>query len=248
VNFLHAPQIIKCVVGTYLFVLANITPAQNLAAEQNLVKKIEPLLGKKIDSVRQAEFDNIYEAVSDGKIIYIDKTLTHVFSGHIVDVKTKRDLTGERLSKLNQIDFRKLPFFAALKTINGDGRRRIAVFADPNCPFCQRLEKTLALVDDVTISIFMYPVLSEDSQRLSRDVWCAQDKENVWHEWMIAKKRPEELNCESPNEALLLAGKTYHVNATPVIFFEDGTRMVGAASLEKITAKLASLSVTPQRN
>ena len=93
------------------------------------------------------------------RIIYTDTNAAHVIDGNIHEVRN-RDLTEEeRLRKLNAIKFETLPLDLAVKVQRGNGKRVLAMFSDPYCPACRQFERNLAKIDDITVYVFMYPVI-----------------------------------------------------------------------------------------
>ena len=60
----------------------------------------------------------------------------------------------------------------------------------PNCGYCKRLAKELQKLDNVTVYVFLYPILSEDSVRKSKQIWCSADRSKAWNDWMIDGKTP----------------------------------------------------------
>lgn len=235
------PILKKIIFSIYMAVILH-SMAPAVGAETDLNATISAKLGKKIDSVRTIEFANLYEVSAEGKVIYIDKQLRYVFAGNIYDLEKKVNLTREQVKVVQRIKFHELPLNNAIKTVRGSGDKEIVIFADPNCKFCKKLEKELAELQGVKVFTFLYPILSEDSSKLARDIWCGAAPSEQWKEWMISEKRPPSVDCESPNEANLILGKKLNVNATPVIFFSDGERISGAVPLEKIKAKLRTLN------
>jgi len=93
----------------------------------------------------------IYEFYTGTTLFYTDASGDHLFAGPLIDTKTRLSLTAEGIEARNTIDFSVLPLDMAIKEVKGNGKRVMAVFADPDCPFCQRLEKALASVDNVTV-------------------------------------------------------------------------------------------------
>ena len=69
------------------------------------------------------------------------------------------------------IRFEQLPLSDAVKTVHGAGQRRLAVFSDPNCPYCKQLEAELASLDNITIYTFLLPFLGETKPIA---IWCAR--------------------------------------------------------------------------
>jgi thiol:disulfide interchange protein DsbC len=74
--------------------------------------------------------------------------------------------------------------------VRGNGKRKLAVFEDPNCGYCKRFERDLQKVDNVTVYMFLYPILSADSTDKSRNIWCAKDKAKAWMDWMVRDQAP----------------------------------------------------------
>lgn len=212
---------------------------------QKLVAERFP--GKKIDSIKRVGSLDLYEVVSDRKIVYVDKDVKFLISGNILDLSSRIDLTRERIREINLIKYDELPFSDAIKIVKGNGKRSISVFTDPNCPSCHALDKEFAKLDDVTIYVFVYGILSEDSLILARDIWCSDRPVVAWNDWMGSKKRPPSAECHTPNERNLLAGRKLNISGTPSIFFADGSRIVGAVESDVIQKKLASVIASPMK-
>ncbi len=105
---------------------------------------------------------------------------------------------------ISAISFDSLPLESAIKIVSGNGSRRIAIFEDPNCGYCKRLERDLAVLKDVTIYTFIYPVLGPDSDTKSRAIWCSKDAMGDWRKLMLDGVAPKpaiataQLYIESP--------------------------------------------------
>ena len=215
------------------------------AQEATIKKLIEPRLGPgaKVDSVVKTPYSGLYEVRTNGDIIYTDEKANYLFVGRVLDTKTYKDYTKERLDEINKIKFSDLPFDSALKTVKGNGKRVIAVFEDPNCGYCKRFRKTLSEMDNVTVYTFMYNILSEDSAVKSRNIWCTADRAKAWDEWMInGKAAPAAAaSCNAPNDKILALGQQMKITGTPTIFFTDGTRIPGAVDAKTLETKFASI-------
>jgi thiol:disulfide interchange protein DsbC len=141
----------------------------------------------------------------------------------------------ESTHRAPRIDWKSLPFDSAITTVRGDGRRKIAVFSDPNCPYCKRFEKDLAKLDDITVHIFLYPVIKPDSVRLTKSVWCSKDRAKAWHDLMLRGVEPAaKPDCDTPVEKLVALGRKLGANSTPTWFLENGERYRGAFALEDV--------------
>jgi thiol:disulfide interchange protein DsbC len=195
-----------------------------------------------IKSVAKSPVAGLYEVNLGSQILYSDAAGDYVLLGDLVDTKTHRNLTDARLAELNRIDFASLPFANAIKVVKGNGARKIAVFSDPNCPYCKRLETTLKSVDNVTVYTFLYPVLTPDSAVKSKAIWCASDRAKSWEGWMLDHRVPTNAaNCDtSALDKNLALGRGMNVTGTPTIFLADGRRVPGALSADELNDALAS--------
>jgi len=180
----------------------------------------------------------LFEIQTGGGFIYTDDKVTWVMEGPLIDAMTRRDVTRERQEQLSAISFDQLPLELAIKHVNGDGSRKIAIFEDPNCGYCKQLRKTLASIDNLTIYTFVYPILSADSKEKARNVWCAQDRSVAWDDWMLRGTAPVTAQCETPVDQVLALGHQLMVRGTPTLFFANGARVSGALSLEQLNNHL----------
>lgn len=214
------------------------------ADESEIRKGMEARLGAKVESVNKAGYLGLYEVYADGNIFYTDEKMTAVIvSGQLFDTRTMRNVTEERMRKLTAIKFADLPFERAIKQVRGDGKRVLATFEDPNCGYCKRLAKELLTLNNVTVYTFLYPILSEDSLRKSRQIWCASDRAKAWNDWMVeGKALSGKDNCDTAAISKNVEfGRDLKITGTPTIFFADGERFPGAMPLANIEKKLASV-------
>jgi thiol:disulfide interchange protein DsbC len=212
-----------------------IEPAGKLTPELIIKRNLENKLGgAKVEAVAKTPYLGLYEVRLDGQILYIDEKMNYIFSGEILDAKTMQNITEKRLRELSAIKWENLPLDAAVKTVRGNGKRILANFSDPNCPYCKRFEKDLAKVDDITIYTFLYPVLSQDSHEKSKAVWCSADKSKAWSELMLNGTLPAAVRCDTPIDKILALGRKYRVTGTPTLIFANGERVPGAIAAEQI--------------
>jgi len=220
------------------------------ADEASLRKAIDATYPKmQVGSIVKTPYSGLYEVYMNGQIIYTDDKLSFLIAeGHLVDPKTKRDITSERMAELTKIDFSTLPLDQAIKVVKGNGSRKIAVFSDPDCPFCKRLEqKELVSITDVTIYTFLLPLeqLHPDAANKSKAIWCAPDRAKAWQDWAINNQLAKnDASCDHPLATVADLAKKLGVSSTPTIFFADGKRMLGAypaADIEKGMASMPAL-------
>ncbi len=219
-----------------------------IADEASLKKAVEAAYPKfKVDRVTKTPYAGLYEVFMGGQIIYADEKLTFLIAeGRLVDPKTKKDITGERLDELTKIDFSSLPLEQAIKVVKGNGSRKLVVFSDVDCPFCKRLERNeLDNITDVTVYTFLYPIeqLHPDAANKSKLIWCAKDRVQAWEDWILRDRLPNAAgNCEVPLEKVGQLARRAGVTSTPTMFFADGKRMLGAQPYKEIERMLTAAS------
>jgi len=230
-----------------ILLIASFLIATSASANEAALKKmIEAAYPKfTVDSISKTPYAGLYEVYIGGQLIYTDEKFSFlIVDGRVVDPKSKKDMTSERLNELNKIDFASLPLDLAVKVVKGNGSRKMAVFSDPDCPFCKRLEQN-ELVDltDVTIYTFLLPLdqLHPDAANKAKQIWCSPDRAKAWQDWVMQGTLPKKTNtCDVPLDKIAAVAKKYSVSSTPTIFFADGKRMTGAypaAEIEKALGK-----------
>jgi thiol:disulfide interchange protein DsbC len=199
----------------------------------------------KIDEVRPSPMPGLWEIRIGNEIRYTDATGTYLIEGELIDLKAKKNLTEERVAQLNRVDFAALPFKDAVTWKNGSGKRRIAVFADPNCGYCKRFEKALQEMKDVTVYTFLIPILGGDSPEKTKAIWCSKDNANAWLSWMLRGEQPAKPAAGCDDGAIernLALSRKIHVNGTPAIVLEDGNRIPGAVGPVELEKRLQALA------
>lgn len=216
--------------------------AKSGGAEANVRRLLEARMrpGTKIDVVVKSPYFGLYEARIGTDLLYTDEKVSYIFLGSVLDGKTLENLTEERVNKLTAVRFDELPLKDALKMVTGTGKRQIAYFTDPNCPYCKQFERTLTQLKDTTVYVFLYPILSEDSVVKSKAVWCADDKLKAWNDWMLRGQMVSNAGtCDNPIESNRALGQRLNVKATPTIVMGNGTRIAGAVSVAAIEKAMA---------
>lgn len=210
------------------------------AKAQAITKRFEKRFpGIQVTSVRQTPLGGIYEVQVGMDLLYTDAQVDYVLQGSLIDAKARRDLTAQRLESLQKVVFDQLPLKDAIRIVKGDGSRKVVTFEDPNCPYCKQLHHTLEGVDNVTVYVFLFPILTPDSTTKSRDIWCAADPASAWTQWMVNGKVPAKAECDTPLQANLALGRKLNVQGTPALFFPDGSRVNGALPLDDLKKHLA---------
>ena len=200
----------------------------------------------RIDRVAPTETPGLYEVVMGSNLAYIDASGRYWLFGHRVDMHSQTDLTAQRLQELDRVEFAALPLNDAIKRVRGSGKRILAVFADPDCGHCKRLERTLAALPDVTVYTFLVPLLAPQSADKARHIWCAPDRLRAWDEWMLANQAPAPAaQCDDPLARNGALAQRLRINATPTLVAADGRRRAGALSLAELSAWLDAVPGAP---
>jgi len=233
-------------INRYIILLSLGLCSLSFAQSTDKIKtELQKQFGSKIQikSINPSPIPGIYEVVANSSIIYVDAQAKFLIQGSITDLKTGVNLTDAREDEMNRIQFSELPLQDSVKMVRGDGSRKMAVFADPNCGYCKTLEKSFLTMDNITVYTFLIPILSADSSTKSKAVWCASDPSKTWVNWMTAQTPlPSKTDCPNPLDKNLALAKKLGITGTPAIFFMDGSRIPGAASKDDLEKKLASLN------
>jgi thiol:disulfide interchange protein DsbC len=218
-----------------------VTPAVDAALRKNLSERL-PNIGK-IDEVRATPMAGIYEVRVGAELFYADADGSYLINGQMIDTRQKRNLTEERQEKLMAVDFDALPVKDAFTIVRGNGKRKLAVFEDPNCGYCKRFERDLQKIDNVTVYMYLYPILGPDSTEKSRNLWCTKDRGKAWQDWMVRNEPAPKAdgNCDVMALARNLEfGKKHRITGTPTLIFADGSRVPGAIAAADVEKMLAS--------
>jgi thiol:disulfide interchange protein DsbC len=221
---------------------------------------------QRIGKINNSNIAGLYEVEVDKKIIYSNADASYIIIGDLIDTKNKNNITQQKIAKLEKIQWIKLPFQDSIfwqkgfandeQAKNASNKYQIAIFSDPNCGYCKRLEQEIQKLDKVAVYTFMMPILAQDSVDKSQNIWCSsnnpQQQAKTWLNWMLNATAPNNIiskpdaqttKClaNSPIEKNVNLGRTLGVNGTPAIFFIDGSKVGGAMNAQEINAKFASL-------
>ncbi len=218
--------------------------AATAQANESVIRKAltQQFPGAQISLVKQTPYSGLFEVYLDGQLIYVDAKAQYVFAGDVIDLKNRSNLTQARLNQLQAVKWDTLPLNSAMKTVKGNGARKLVVFSDVDCPYCRKFEAELAKVDNITVYTFLYPVegLHPKAVQTSKQIWCAPDRNKAWNDYIEDGKVPNnDGKCANPVDATIALGQRLRINGTPTLIFANGVRvpgMVPAAQLERLLA------------
>ena len=217
-----------------------------LGQQQADLDRIKAELKKKVpeaqvESVRKVAYGGLYEFVVGNEVFYTDEKASFLVIGSVVDLRTKENVTEMRQRQLNKVNFADLPLDSAIKIVRGNGSRKVAIFEDPNCGYCKRFERDLAGVTDITVYVFLYPILSESSMTQSKAIWCSADRGKAWLDHMVRDAPVTgDGSCTTPVEKNLAFGQSKRITGTPTLIFEDGDRVPGVIPVAELEKKFAA--------
>ena len=224
-------------------ILAVAAMSTSLQADEPALRKtlIERNPAIKIDKIHTSPIAGVFEVVTEDKqVFYTDAKGDYVLTGNLIETATRNNLTRQRIEGLNVVNFASLPFKKAIPIVRGNGSRKLAVFSDPDCPYCKQLEKELALLNDVTIYVFLYPIASlhPAATKHAKAIWCAPDRAKSWRAQMLEDKQPTGGECDNPVDEIVALGNSLGINGTPTMIFANGKRVSGSQSAGQIEALL----------
>jgi thiol:disulfide interchange protein DsbC len=212
-----------------------------------LLERLQSLYpSTRISAVHPTAWPGVFEVAMGANLAYVDATGRYFLFGHLYDMRQQRDLTAERKDAMARIDFGILPLADALTEVRGKGTRTLAIFSDPDCPYCRRLETELRGLDDVTIHTFLLPLASlhPGAHAKAVSVWCAADRLSTWQALMLRDALPPKADCPHPMDRNIALGEQLGINGTPTLIAADGRVLAGAASRDQIESWLSGTATS----
>ncbi len=218
------------------------------------LRKAHP--GTEFTEVSRTEVSRLYEVWMNGNVAYVASANPRYFVfGRLFDTQAMRDITGPKIVQRGGQDGQvrteavsaapvpvdQLPLADAIKTVRGNGQRKLAVFSDPNCVYCKQLEPELAGLDNVTIYTFLVPFQGEARPVA---IWCAADRERAWRQWMLqadASLIQPGAQCDHPIARNLDLARRLRVQGTPTMIWADGSRTDGYVGRSVLEARFAEV-------
>ena len=219
------------VIGSVNIAYADDSASVSLDSVKQNIKANLPDL--QIDQIIASPVAGVYEVDSGRKVFYVNGNGNYAFVGNLMDLVNKTNLTEQRTDALNKIDWNQLPLGLAIKRVHGTGSNRIAIFTDPDCPFCKRLETdTIPNLKNVTMYYFLYPLaIHANANSDSRKILCAENPESAMISFMAKGvtlgKNATCLNGNKIDQMLSIGNNVVQVNGTPTIILPNGRIISG---------------------
>ena len=193
-----------------------------------------------IDAIRLSPISGLYEVQVGSQIFYVNKTGKYLISsGHIFDTKARKDLTAERLEQINTVDWSSLPLEQAIVSGDEDGLP-VAVFTDPDCPYCKKLEQKMLGVKGIKFYTFLFPLeqLHPDAHAKSEAIWCAENQHEAMLQVMLEGQSLPAGTCKTPIDANIALASKLGISGTPTLIAGDGRKYAGVKNAEQLKAWL----------
>lgn len=219
-------------------------PTANSIAER--LQSLYP--ATRFGAVNTTPWPGVFEVVMGANLAYVDESGQYFLFGHLFDMKAQRDLTAERKDAQTRVDFAALPLTDAVKDVRGNGTRTLAIFSDPDCPYCLKLETEIKSLTDVTIYTFLMPIASlhPGARNKAIAVWCSRDRLAAWHALMLRDETSPARECSHPVDRNIALGERLGISGTPTLVAADGRILPGAASSAQIEAWLARATASAE--
>jgi thiol:disulfide interchange protein DsbC len=210
------------------------------------------LPGTRFLSASPTPIPGVYEVIlSHGKVAYTDSTGRYFLFGHLFDMQSQRDLTAERAVDSKRVSFSGLPLENSIHVVHGSGRRVLAVFSDPDCPYCRRLETVVDRLDDASIYIFPFPLTSlhPDSAEKTAAIWCSTDRAAAWssamHTGRLGAKPKVTDACREMVARNVALGERLGIDGTPTLISSDGRVYAGSMDVSGLSSWLDRAPTAP---
>lgn len=186
----------------------------------------------------------LYEFKTKGNLAsnYTNETLDFfLVAGEIIDPKNKKNISVERQVANAKQFYKDLPFDKAITVKYGKGTRSVAIFTDPDCPYCKRTDRDLhskLTNSDITIHYFMNPLNiqgHENAPEKARKIWCSPNRSKAWLDWMLRDQLPSNPGtCKNPVAETKEYSTRMGFNSTPTIIFDNGYILTQETNAEQI--------------
>jgi thiol:disulfide interchange protein DsbC len=222
-------------------------PAGGWAADDHaeLRRALKERLGvEQVRAIRATPVDGLLEVVVGSRVIYATPDGRHLLMGRLIDLEERADLTARREQALrtSEVAWSDLPLEHGVSWGDPEGLE-VAVFSDPQCPYCRKLHTLLRELDGVRVHELMMPLAMHDGARAdARRILCAEDPAAALHAHFDgeAVSGPEDCAAAEGVARTKAFAREQGWTGTPVVVRADGTARQGlpADSPERLEAWL----------
>jgi thiol:disulfide interchange protein DsbC len=220
------------------------TESHREAVPEMLARLRKAYPATQFDAVRSSEIPGLFEVSMGHNVAYVEPNGRYFLFGHLYDLPANDDITARRQSDLVSVKTSTLPASDGLVIRRSEKpAHKLAVFSDPNCGYCRALEKTLASLPDIEVTVYLLP-LQDGSEEAAANVWCAPDRQAAW-ESLMQKNKPiaRHAKCDTSVFARNRALATQlGIHGTPALIADDGRMQPGFLNRPELLAWLTRSS------
>jgi len=216
------------------------TPSDPASVEAQFATRVHARFPGTDTAAIAPAFAGFHSIVKDGEVLFIRDDLSVLISGNVVDLASNRSITSEvKARNPRRVDVSKLDLKDAIRF--GQGKKRLYVFSDPDCPYCKTLQSELDKLHGVEVYVFPFPLapLHPGARDVATSIWCQSDRAAAWDNYVVRRTSPQPNTCATPIDRNLAIGGQFGIRATPTLVFPDGAIVEGAEQAERIEAQLA---------
>lgn len=221
-------------VGTITFAHAQVA---DQATDNSVLKKLRANYpNTTFTHISSSPIKGLYEVTMGDNIAYTDEAGRVFIFGHMFDMETQTDLTAVSLQKKEKTVFPFNSLNQAIVRTKGNGQAKLAVFSDPECPYCKKIDAELEKLTNVTIYTFPYPLeqLHPTARETAIAIWCSTDPTATWVDYIRTATLPDTKLCDHPIDQNIALGKKLAITVTPTMIAEDGRVLRGFAFADAI--------------
>lgn len=168
--------------------------------------------------------------------LYLDFSKSYLFSGNLIRLNDRKNLTEEKFRQFNPVDLALVPTDDALLLGNPAAKNKIIVFTDPHCPYCSKLHEVLKQAvekrPDLLFQIKLLP-FKQSSQKIAKSLACSKSLEQL--EAAFGGNDIESPDCKTDTIPQNMAiARSLGINSTPTLILPNGQIAPGYKPLEAL--------------
>ena len=215
------------------------TSSQTVLTKESAIKALNGIQGEVL-SVDPAEIPGLYLVTMkmQGRVvpIYLDGSGSYLFTGNVIRLKDRKNLTDAHYQRLNPVDISMIPLEDALIVGSPEATQHIIVFTDPHCPYCSKLHKVLqeAVKKNPDLAFYNKLIpLKPSSKQITQTILCNKSLEQL--EQAFAGKSLPEPSCKTDTiENNLKLAQQLGIHGTPTLILPNGQVAPGYKPLDEL--------------
>ena len=201
-------------------------------------------LVKEVHAVDFSDVPGLFIVDATGKngkrgMLYMDFSKSYIAAGSFISIADKKDVSRSEITRLRRVDITTIPLADSLVIGNPGAPKKLILFTDPQCPYCEKihpeLKKVVKADPDVVFFVKLMPLvkLHPDAYKISKAILCEESLQLL--EDSFAGKPIPEPSCESDAvDRTLKLGQDLGIGSTPTLILPDGRLAPGYRPAEAI--------------